>query len=56
MSTDDQTKFYDDAQIAMQTALFVSAPDRRLAGAEWLHQIATRILDAAKKESEEVAP
>ena len=56
MSTDTQPKLYDDAQIAMQTALCASTQDRRLAGAEWLHQIATQILEAAKKESEEVAP
>ena len=56
MSTCNQEQLHGDAQIAMQTAFYASAPDRRLAGAEWLHQIATRLLDAAKKESEEVAP
>ena len=56
MSTCNQEQLHDDAQIAMQTAFNASAPDRRLAGAEWLHQIATQILEAAKKESEEGEP
>ncbi len=40
----------NDVYVASQLAFKASTPDRRLAGAEWLKQLATELVEAIKAE------